>query len=61
VTINGGGSPSFASQNATLGEIGHTLQLDFQPFYRNNLLTANEETRSDAIVVFPSNGNGVIP
>ncbi|PYH75896.1 amidase signature enzyme [Aspergillus uvarum CBS 121591] len=60
-TLNAASDPSFTPQNASLGEIGHALQSEFQTFYRRYFLSANEETCSDAIVVFPFNGNGGIP
>ncbi|KAL4899038.1 hypothetical protein BDW74DRAFT_171806 [Aspergillus multicolor] len=61
VALNTAGSASLAPQNATLGEIGFTLQAEFQDFYRQFFLSASEETCSDAIVVFPFNGNGGNP
>ncbi|KAL3488552.1 amidase signature enzyme [Aspergillus germanicus] len=60
-TLDGATDPSFAPQNATLGEMGNALRTEFQHFYRTHFLPASETTCSDAIVVFPFNGNGGIP
>jgi hypothetical protein len=60
-TLDGATDPSFAPQNATLGEMGNALRTEFQHFYRTHFLPASEKTCSDAIVVFPFNGNGGIP
>lgn len=54
-------SSSLAPQNATLGQIGLSLQAEFQKFYRSSVLIPDDETCSEAIVVFPFNGNGGVP
>ncbi|OJJ97044.1 hypothetical protein ASPACDRAFT_45900 [Aspergillus aculeatus ATCC 16872] len=60
-TLNAASDPSFTPQNATLGEIGHTLQSEYQTFYPRYFPSAKEETCSAAIVVFPFNGDGGNP
>lgn len=61
VAVDKSSSSSLVPQNATLGQMGLSLQAEFQKFYRKSVLVPDEETCSEAIVVFPFNGNGGVP
>ncbi|KAJ5775765.1 amidase signature enzyme [Penicillium nucicola] len=61
VAVDKPSSSSLKPQNATLGQMGLSLQAEFQKFYRTSVLVPDKETCSEAIVVFPFNGNGGVP
>ncbi|CAI7644129.1 unnamed protein product [Penicillium manginii] len=61
VAVDKSSSSSLVPQNATLGQMGLSLQAEFQKFYRKSVLVPDEETCSEATVVFPFNGNGGVP
>ncbi|KAK9475713.1 amidase signature enzyme [Lipomyces japonicus] len=60
-TENGVDSSTNPSQNATVTAEGIAERKEFQAFYAKYFLGADSETCSDAIVVFPFNGNGGVP
>lgn len=63
MTEDGTSTPLVKGSGYTAAEIaeGDAERVEFQTWYRANYLTADEDTCSKAIVVFPFNGNGGVP
>ncbi|KAL3477183.1 amidase signature enzyme [Aspergillus californicus] len=60
-TIDAAGTKSQSTVNTSQAEQGKAQRAEFQKWYRKYFLTPDNTTCSEAIVVFPFNGNGGVP